>query len=474
MGPLAERLLRTIEREALVPRDGRVLVALSGGADSVALTALLHEISPRGAFLIAGLLHVNHQLRGAAAETDEKFCRELARNFSLPVRVERVDVAAQARADGISVEDAGHRERYAIFERVAAELNADCVATAHTRDDQAETFLLRMIRGAGPGGLAGIWPRAGRIIRPLLGVARAELRDYLAGRGLSFREDNTNWDLRVTRNRVRHRLLPFLEANFSPSIVGVLAREATIARGDAEWLEWEANNVARDLVSYGKGTVTVDADRLRRQPIALARRIAKQVLERASGRAIGFDHVERLLQLAGIPGTRVTEADFPGSRVERRGSQIVVTPPRPRRRSKFDADRFECQLTIPGEVVVEEAGVTISAERASQTAWSPTDLMARGTTVTVAEAHLSAPLTVRSWRPGDTFRPLGLGGHKKLQDFFVDRKVAREQRSTVPIVTDSRLGIVWVVGHAVADDFRVTERTRGVILLKARQLGGMG
>ena len=161
MGPLQERVLRLIEREALVPHDGRVLVALSGGADSVALTTLLCQTASAGAFTLTGLLHINHQLRGAAAEADEHFCRELAGTLSLPITVERVDVGALARAAGISIEEAGHRARYAIFHRTAAGSGIDRIATAHTRDDLAETFLLRLIRGAGPGGLAGIRPRAG-------------------------------------------------------------------------------------------------------------------------------------------------------------------------------------------------------------------------------------------------------------------------------------------------------------------------
>ncbi len=221
-----------------------MLAALSGGADSVALSVLLAAAAPAGGYALAGLLHVNHQLRGGAAEADESFCRALAGALDVPIFVERVDVAALARADRISIEHAGHRLRYATFERVAGEQRADRVATGHTRDDLAETVLLRLIRGAGPGGLAGIRPRAGRVVRPLLGVSRQELREHLAARGLQYREDESNRDLRVTRNRVRHRLLPLLAREFSPSIVGVLAREAAIARADADWLDGGANQRA--------------------------------------------------------------------------------------------------------------------------------------------------------------------------------------------------------------------------------------
>ena len=224
---LHERVLRLIRRERLVPPGRRVLAALSGGADSVALTLLLRELAKEAGFVLVGVAHLNHRLR-EAADADEQFCRELAASLALPIDVERVDVGQAARRGRISLEDAGHRERYAFFRRAAARLRADRVATGHHRDDQAETCLMRLIRGAGPDGLAGIRPRAGCVVRPLLHVSRSELRTYLAGRGQPFREDETNRDPAFTRNRVRHELIPFLETRFSPSIANVLARTAEI------------------------------------------------------------------------------------------------------------------------------------------------------------------------------------------------------------------------------------------------------
>ena len=175
----------------------------------------------------------------------------------MPITVERAAVAALARTDRVSIEDAGHRARYAIFDRVVTAQGADAIATGHTRDDVAETVLLRLVRGAGPGGLAGVRPRAGRVVRPLLDVSRQELRDYLSARGLSFREDETNRDVRMTRNRVRHRLLPLLAEEFSPAIVDVLARDAAIARADAEWIDAVANEAAADIVTYDEGWVRI-------------------------------------------------------------------------------------------------------------------------------------------------------------------------------------------------------------------------
>ena len=473
MPSLQERVLRLIDRERLIPEQGRVLVALSGGADSVALTALLHELAATVGCILAGVVHLNHQLRPAADE-DERFCRELAGQLSVHLEVGCADVRRRAEEEGISIEEAGHCARYAFFERTLHALDADCLATAHTRDDQAETYLMRLIRGAGPEGLAGIRPRSGRVIRPLLDVSRSELRAYLQERQISFREDETNRDLRITRNRVRHELIPLLEQRFSPAIVKVLARDAAIARGDAEWIDAAANEIAAAIVTDDEGDIAVDAAALGREPTALARRIAKQALERVARRAVGFNDVERFLDLARVPQRGAVAADFPGCRVERHSGRLIVTEARPRGGTAGVTEGFAYPLAVPGEVQVPEAGLAISAARVS-VGDSPRDkLSARGRTVAVAAGLLSDELIVRSWRPGDVVRPLGLGGSKKLQDFFVDRKVARAARQNVLIVTDKEKGIIWVVGHTVAEDFRVSAGTAGVIILTARKLGGAG
>ena len=244
---LAERALTTIHRHALL-RDGtRVLVGLSGGADSVALLLLMRELERDGALTVAGAAHLNHQLRGAEADADEAFCAALAGSLGVPFLAERMDVGAGPRAETFG-RDAARSARYAFFERAAAALGADAVAVAHTKEDQAETFLLRLLRGAGTRGLAAILPRAGRVIRPLLDVARADLRAYLASRGQAFREDASNADVAIPRNRIRHELIPSLQSRFSPRVTDVLAREAALARQDEEFLHGEAIKLAARIV----------------------------------------------------------------------------------------------------------------------------------------------------------------------------------------------------------------------------------
>jgi tRNA(Ile)-lysidine synthase len=463
---LADRVRASVRTYGLWPRGGRVLVALSGGADSVALLYVLGELQAAGELELAGVAHLNHGLR-AAAEEDEQFCRTVSADAGVPIYVERTDVRELAGQWRTSLEDAGRRARYGWFERLADELGATAIATGHTRDDQAETFLLQLIRGAGPRGLAGIAPRRGRVSRPLIDVRRDELRSYLAGSGVVFREDASNLDPAFTRNRVRHQLLPLLEREFSPGIVEVLAREAVIARQDEERLHAEAIEVASSVVLADRDGVEIDVAALGSLHPAVAARVARMALGRlAPERYLGFDHVERLLALASRTATG--SVSLPGQEARRIGDRIVLR----RRFAAPFANSFRFSLSIPGEVLLEPQRWVVSAEIASgRPRWD------NGASLAVAgdAAGMALPLSVRSRQPGDRLRPKGMQGRrKKLQDLFVDCKIARQERDRVPLVVDRDDRILWVVGAAVTEDFGVTEASQGVLLLKARRLGGLG
>ena len=487
----------------MIPVGGRVLVALSGGPDSVALTLLLKDLEDRGSFRVAGIAHVNHGLRASAGD-DEEFCRAFADRMGAPFFVERADVRAVARRRRRSLEDTGRFVRYDFFRRLLTEDVADVVATGHTRDDQAETFLLRLIRGAGSRGLSGIHPAAGQVVRPLFDVRRRELRDHLAGRDQGFCEDETNRDVAIARNRVRHELIPYIERAFSPGIVEVLAREADAAREDERHLQQEAiesaglivlrNSSTRDAVplspdriapgpesgwfepvssSLGADIVAVeiDAARLAALPRAVASRVARLALSiLADGRFVAYEHVRTLLALA---SAERGSASLAGQQAIRRGTRIELV----RERVQAFANSFRVPLSIPGEVILQSQGWAISAEvGAARERPAASREPARQTlTAAVRADRLAPPLAVRSRRPGDRFQPPGMGGrHRKLQDVLVDRKVARETRDLLPLVVDGEDRIVWIVGHAVGADFRVTEPSQGVIFLIARRLGGPG
>jgi tRNA(Ile)-lysidine synthase len=475
---LIESVLRTIRRHRMVPASGRVAVAVSGGPDSVGLLHVLLEAAPSGRFTVGAVAHFNHQLRGEESDADETFCRELARSLGLGFEAGRADVRAAAARERRSIEDAARMLRYGFLRDVARRTGVDAIAVGHTRDDQAETFLLRLIRGSGTRGLGGIRPTAGPIVRPLLEVPRGDLLAWVETRGLAFRLDATNADLGIPRNRVRHELLPYLERAFSPNIVEVLAREAEIARADEDRLELEAIELATSVVLSNTddndgipapdARIVIAISPLSTAHPALAHRVLHRVLEAAAkGRFVGFEAVQQLhtFVLDANPGARLS---LPGCEATREGEHIRLGPATARS-AAAPPNTFRIPLSIPGEVEVPGLALRLSASWAAEGVGALRDEAGQAGYV----RGVRGPLSVRSRVPGDRFQPPGLGGRtKKLQDYFVDRKVARQTRDSVPLVVDADDRIIWVVGHGFSEAFRAAGPSSGVILLKARRLGG--
>jgi len=469
-----------IRQHDLIHPGLRVLAAVSGGSDSTALAHFLHALAGAGELTLAGIVHFNHQLRDSA-DRDERFVRDLAASLGVDCIVDREDVAARARRQKRSLEDAARTARHAAFERARLAGDADRVALGHTRDDQAETVLLRLVRGAGPRGLAGMHPRNGAIVRPLLGCRRSELRAWLDARDLRFVEDETNADVSIPRNRVRAELIPLLADRFNPSIVDVLADQAELSRDVWVWTETRAARLAGRAVRAIEGpgeqtTRIVDIARLLRAPLAVQRAVLWRVMrEAAGGRAIDFHHVEAVRRLMDQhSGGRV---DAPGQSAERDGGSVVLTGRgagavgRPAGRA---ANSFRFPLPIPGEVVIGDTGMIVAAATGDGGAILGSGDSRNGSDrVAFVRGDLcQGSLAVRNRRPGDRFRPAGAVGRRKLQDYFVDRKVPRDRRDDVPIVVDAADRIVWVAGHEIDDAFRVTDRSQGVVTLTFKALGG--
>ncbi len=483
---LITTIRRTIRRHDLARSGTRVVAALSGGADSVALVHLLRDLETAGELIVAGLAHFNHQLRlepdatgASAADRDEQFCVSLGGALGMPIFVERENVRERAERERRSLEDAAHAARYAFFDRARAHFYADVVAVGHTRDDQAETFLLRLLRGAGARGLAAMHPRRDAVIRPLIDCRREELRVYLSERRIPHVEDESNGDVGIPRNRVRGELLPLLEARFNPAIVDVLADQAELARAEWTWMEDQiaASGLAPRPDDDDPGAMVLAVPELERAPVALARlAIWKAMTTAAGGRPVSFRHVEDAVQLIQTPradaprnrrADRVSDrsVDAPGHFVERVGARLVL-----RTGASGDAgamSAFRYRLPVPGEVELLEAGCVVSAESVAA-GHGPEAVRATAGNRESAVVSTPGPLAVRNRRPGDRFRPFGLDGEKKLQDFFVDRKVARRLRDGVPLVVDDLDRIVWVAGHGIDEAFRVTDASQAVIILKLR------
>lgn len=439
-----------------------VVIALSGGADSVALTALLLDLREHFGIELV-LAHLNHALR-VEADEDESFCRSFSENLSLPFVSDRVDVGALARRSKRSIEDAGRNARYEFLDAQAKRFGAQKIAVGHTLDDQAETFLLRLLRGSGRRGLSGIHPvKDSGIIRPLIEVRRREIESYLRERGLPFRCDRSNADPRFTRNRIRHEELPRLSSAYNPRLVEGLARTASLLRDEEEWMEAETDAAFAALATLSKDEVKLARNAFAAYPLALKRRVVRAAIDRLRGLGgVSHRHVEDVLALA--QGQSGRELHLPGLLVERSFDRLrFVAGPAARTRKERERgyNGYEYRLSIPARVRIPECSGILSA-RIAASKGRPDDPL-HGNAVTVGFDGSVPELAVRSPRPGDRFHPLGAPGSKPLARYLMDRKVSRDARQRVPLVVraastseDSGEEILWVVGHGVSERSRVS------------------
>jgi tRNA(Ile)-lysidine synthase len=418
--------------DALLPPPGSTIVsALSGGADSVALLhALSIEGRARGLRLLAA--HLDHGLRESSSD-DAAFCRALCAAWDVPFRAARADVAALARRDGGGIEQAARLARHAFLRRVREEDGALAVALAHTRDDQAETVLLRLLRGSGRRGLGAMRARTRGLWRPLLAVSRADVVAHLVAHGLEWREDPSNRDLRFARNRVRHELLPYLETHFNPRVRTTLARSADVLAGESEALDRAAARLVRRARLHDPGGPALSRAVLRAAPPAVAALAVRRLLADAGGtRDVGASQVRRLLGLVNVPAASGRRLPLPDDRVALvRFDRLVIAraaPPEP---------AFAATLDVPGRVRLPD-GRTLRAEEAKAPA--------AGSASDAIVPAPAAPLCVRTRRPGDRIR--SRGRDISLKRFLLDRRVPADLRPGLPLVADGSR-VVWVPGLPV-------------------------
>ena len=461
-------VLKVIRRHRLLGGARAVVVALSGGPDSVCLLDLFALMRERGEIDAAiHAAHLNHGLRGGESDEDERFARELAGRMGLPITAERRDIGAARAEDGGSVEEVARRERYAFLTAVAGNVGASVVAVGHHAGDQIETILHRLIRGAGLKGLRGI-PLTRliaegspvRLIRPLLGVRRAGIIEHLNERGLSFREDSSNADAAHTRNRLRNELLPLIESEYNPAFGESLLRLARSATDVHELLLDLAHTAAADCLSGN--TIGIEGFGLAHgavRPLLIDRAAAA-----ADPRHPQFDakHYDAVVELAfgARAGSRL---DLPGRIVVARSRDAISFA---RGAPDDSAPPAHVALVCPGETTEPLAGVTVAAELIERPEFDFDAFLAAKTRYDeVVDADAAdGTLVLRSWRDGDRFEPLGAGGSKKVGDFLTDLKVPADERARVMLVTSSGQPI-WLVGHRIDERVKLTGSTRRVLKL---------
>ena len=453
-----------IDAYAMFPIGARVIVAVSGGPDSMALLSTLYHLRSRYALTLM-VAHVNHLLRAEEAHRDAIFVQQQAARFALPFYQTQVQTKTHQRATGLSPQHAARQLRYAFFETLRSSVNASHVALGHTADDQAETLLMRFIRGGGPASLGGIPAVRPPFVRPLITTSRSSILAYLDQAGMAWVSDSSNTQRTYLRNRLRLELLPMLQ-RYNPQVVTRLNELAEMLQAESRVLDHYTDSMCTQLIRWRTdGRVVIQCTPYATAPLAIQRRVVRRVIDTLliTGDTTSFRQVEGLRRFI-IDGPIRKRHILPGGIMAERQRETVwlwntwkpltITCPLP--------------LHVPGETTMAGLGLRFIADvMQADGAFERFD--ARQACLDI---ECTQPvLTVRLPQPGDRFYPLGAPGHKKLKDFFIDNKIPRAERSSIPLLM-SGSEIAWVVGYRIADPFKVRPKTRRILRLRCEPTEG--
>jgi len=461
--PLLHRVVHTVRSRNLFLRGQHLLVAVSGGPDSMALLSLLDCLRPSWSLKLTAV-HCNYGLRGSESDHDQEFVKARCRERKIPLHVRRFQLHDGPRYS--SLQAVARDLRYRAFNEIAEECGAERIAVGHTADDQAETVLLWVLRGSGLTGLSGMPAfRDDKVIRPLYEARRREILTYLRKAGISFREDSSNAKPLYLRNRIRQEIIPILN-RLVPSSTDALCRLADICREDDRYLEQQAAALSSSTVKWeSAGGWVIDRGILLDLPSALQRRIIRGLLRQnhTQHRSSGLRTIDRVIRLASKRGD-VSSLDVARGRIIVGRDEVrfiaqqtqVISPDR--QGHVIPPER----LTVPGTLVWPSTGQRLQIQRVARDQ-VPAPLGKHR--IIVDADRVSQPLLVRSWSPGDRFHPYGMNGHsKKLQDFFTDLKIPVAARSRIPVVAAPK-GIVWIVGYRQDQRWMPTATTERCLVL---------
>jgi len=449
---MLDRVTKTLKKYKMLTQGEKVVLGVSGGADSIAMLYALNESIEYGLELIVA--HLNHGIRGDEAKRDSDFVRETAKALGLTYVYGEVDALKYKEEFQLSTEDAARTLRYKFFDQVLAKHYATKLATAHTLDDQAETVLMRLIRGSGSKGLSGIPPVSNNIIRPLIETSRSEIEEYLKAKNISWINDSSNDSKEFLRNKIRHDLLPELET-YNPQIKQTLSRTADILRSEEGFISKEAHKHFDNVFSTNKLELVGNLNDYRNIEQTLRFSLLRLAIEKqnSSLKNISSTHIvsaDNFLLSESVSG----EVELPEDTVIAKGYNTFLLT----RRSELERE-FSYVIQSPGKWSFPEFEVEVTILKTDT-------LDENNESVAYFDPEsVDFPIEARNFKPGDRFSPLGMTASKKLQDYFTDIKLPQFLRSRAPIFL-SKGEIMWIGGIRIDNRFKVTDRKSEVLKMK--------
>ncbi|AKL97109.1 tRNA(Ile)-lysidine synthase TilS [Clostridium aceticum] len=460
---MLNKVKKTIKKYNLIDIGDKIIVAVSGGPDSIALLHILHHLREEFEVQIYAA-HLNHNFRGIEAQMDAQYVENFCEELKILSFIKSMDVPKYAKEQGLSAEEAGRVLRYEFFEEIAEGVGATKIAVAHNQNDQAETVLMRLLRGTGIQGLTAIHHERGKIVRPLLNVSRKEIESYCLEHQLSPRIDETNLEPIYHRNKIRLELIPYLEEHYNPNIIEGLAKTAEILKKDNEFME-EAARAAYEQVMLGEvqGCLELSVEGINKLHASLQSRIFRLASENLVGKkeSLEYKHIQSIIDLMQKNETGKKILLPMGILVKTSYNKIIFTT-----KTEEEAN-FYYNLLEKDHLRIEE----IKGEILTQVVMRE-DMkgISRDKYIKCFDYDkVKEGLNVRNRREGDRFWPLGLTGSKKLKDFFIDYKIDRDKRNEIPLVCDGE-EIMWVVGYRISEKYKVTEETSSVLMVEYKKV----
>ncbi len=442
----------------------RVLVAVSGGPDSVCLLHVLRELAV-DFNLSLHIAHLDHMFRGAESAAEASFVADLAKQLNIPATIEKKDVPAYCLERGLSSQSGAREVRYSFFHKVADATDASRIAIGHTANDQAETFLMRLARGAGVSGLSAIPPVRGVIIRPLIDVTRDFVMTYVQANGSGFVSDPSNIKPAYTRNRFRMEVLPVL-MRFNPRIVATLASEAALLRDEDEAVETHLDSLSERLIARSENTLLVKRDEFNSLPLAFRRRLLRKIADLAGEdpSTLSLERINKTLSFMTDALTGRTMSLSQSLAIGREYDRFIIS-------TKVTPQSFAHRLAIPGATTIPELGMEMVVVQSGDANAAAGDQNYRWQAQFDYD-KIKTHLTLRNRRPGDWFCPSGMGGkRKKLQDFFVDEKIPLRRRDRIPLLCSGD-DILWILGFRTDERFLPKKGAESVLAVGVRMSGG--
>lgn len=461
---LLNKILNTIKKYKLINNGESIIVGVSGGPDSVCLLHILHGLKEQLSIKIH-TVHINHMLRGNESDCDQEYVGGLCEKLGIPLHVTKCDIKMLSEAKGISLEEAGRLARYDEFKRSAEKTGSARIAVAHNKNDQAETVLMNIIRGTGLDGLKGMEYINGNIIRPLLDITRDEIERYCSENGLNPRTDSSNLSSIYTRNRVRREIVPLINERFNTDITDKIFRMSSIIKEESSFLEETATAAFKDCIDKREGYgISIKTYTIKGLHPALAKRILRLAFKDLKGNLKGIEniHVEDVFDMA-INGRTGSQLHLPGNlRVYKDYEVLKIYY----ENGSDTESYFEAQVEIPGitsiwgnNLMIKASIIKIEEYLEVLSKYSPESFEQF-----FDYEKLQKGMYIRTRKNGDIFKPYNSNGTKKLKEYFIDKKISREARKSIPLIAMGN-EIVWIIGYGISDKFKVNMESKTVLRL---------